>query len=144
MISFEGNSQLNKKINQLSIEKLEKVLPKNEIEILLKKVKTRAEIEMTEIGSFRPIKENIQNHKPVIEIGNVSLNIRPTSNLNSSKERILEASVSTKSGQYVIEKQLAEGNRDEILKYLNDKNFDENFKRFLMECSDNFEQKELE
>ncbi len=144
MISFEGNSQLNKKINQLSIEKLEKVLPKNEIEILLKKVKTRAEIEMTEIGSFRPIKENIQNHKPVIEIGNVSLNIRPTSNLNSSKERILEASVSTKSGQYVIEKQLAEGNRDEILKYLNDKNFDENFKRFLMECSDNFEQKGLE
>lgn len=144
MINFEGNSQLNRKINQLSIEKLEKVLPKNEIEILLKKMKARAEIEMTEIGSFRPIQESIQNHKPVIEIGRVSLHIKPTSNLNSSKERILEASVSTKSGQYVIEKQLAEGNRDEILGYLNNKDFDENFKRFLMECSDNFEQKGLE
>lgn len=144
MINFEGSNKLNNKINQLSIEKLEKVLPKNEIEILLKKLKARAEIEMTEIGSFRPIQENIKNHKPVIEIGNISLNIRPTSNLNSSKERVLETSVSTKSGQYIIEKQLAEGNRDEILKYLNDKHFDENFKRFLMECSDNFEQKGLE
>lgn len=144
MINFEGNSQLNRKINQLSIEKIEKVLPKNEIEILLKKVKSRAEVEMTEIGSFRPIQESIQNRKPVIEIGRISLHIKPTSNLNSSKERILEASVSTKSGQYVIEKQLAEGNRDEILGYLNNKDFDENFKRFLMECSDNFEQKGLE
>jgi hypothetical protein len=39
---------------------------------------------------------------------------------------------------------LATGSREEILKYLNDENFPENFKRFLLDCSDEFERKGME
>lgn len=110
---------------------------------MLKKIKARADFEMTDTGTFQPIKEAVKNTKPVIELGDISLSIKSTSNLNNCKERILEAAVSTKSGQYTIEQPLIQGNREEIIKYLNDEKFDENFKRFLMDCSDNFEKKGL-
>lgn len=144
MISFEGSPQLNKKTVQISLEKLEKVLPTDKIDLMLKKVRGRAEFEMPDTGTFQPIIETIRNNKPGIEIGNVSLSIKSTSNLNSSKERLLEAAVSTKSGQYTLEEELVNGNREDILKYLKNEDFDENFKRYLMKCSDMFDKKGLE
>lgn len=144
MINFEGSQQLNNKITQLSLNKLEKILPSDKIDLMLKKVKARAEFEMTDTGAFKPIVETVKNTKPVIELGDISLNLKPTSNLNNSKERVLEAAVSTKSGQYTIEQQLVQGNREDVLQFLKSEDFNENFKRFLMECSDNFEKKGLE
>ncbi|HIS35108.1 TPA: hypothetical protein IAC10_00555 [Candidatus Scatousia excrementigallinarum] len=144
MVNFEGKIQLNNKITQIPLNKLEKILPAEKIDLMLKKIKARADFEMTDTGTFQPIKEAVKNTKPVIELGDISLSIKSTSNLNNCKERILEAAVSTKSGQYTIEQPLIQGNREEIIKYLNDEKFDENFKRFLMDCSDNFEKKGLE
>lgn len=144
MINFEGNNHLNNKITQLSLNKLEKILPSDKIDLMLTNLKSRADFEMTDTGTFKPIIESITNHKPVIELGDISLRIRSASNLNSSKERILEAAISTKSGQYQLEKQLAQGRREDILKFLNHENFNENFKKFLMECSDDFEKRGLE
>lgn len=144
MINFEGNNQLNNKITQLSLNKLEKILPNDKIDLMLKKLKARADFEMTDVGTFKPIVESITNHKPVIELGNISLSIKSTSNLNTAKERILEAAISTKSGEYKIEKNLAQGRREEILKFLNREDFSESFKRFLIDCSDDFEKKGLE
>ena len=83
MINFEGNNQLNNKITQLSLNKLEKILPNDKIDLMLKKLKARADFEMTDAGTFKPIVESITNHKPVIELGNISLSIKSTSNLNT-------------------------------------------------------------
>lgn len=143
MVNFEGTPHLNNKINQIPLNKLEKILPADKIDLMLKKIKARAEFEMTDTGTFQPINEIFKNTKPVIELGNISLSIKSVSNLNNCKERILEAVVSTKSGQYTIEQPLIQGNREEIINYLKNKDFDENFKRFLMDCSDNFEKKGL-
>lgn len=76
MINFEGNNQLNNKITQLSLNKLEKILPNDKIDLMLKKLKARADFEMTDAGTFKPIVESITNHKPVIELGNISLSIK--------------------------------------------------------------------
>lgn len=144
MVNFEGTPHLNNKINQIPLNKLEKILPAEKIDLMLKKIKARAEFEMTDTGTFQPINEVFKNTKPVIELGDISLRIKSVSNLNNCKERILEVAVSTKSGQYTIEQPLIQGNREEIINYLKNKDFDENFKRFLMDCSDNFEKKGLE
>ncbi len=144
MVNFEGTPHLNNKINQIPLNKLEKILPAEKIDLMLKKIKARAEFEMTDTGTFQPINEVFKNTKPVIELGDISLSIKSVSNLNNCKERILEVVVSTKSGQYTIEQPLIQGNREEIINYLKNKDFDENFKRFLMDCSDNFEKKGLE
>ena len=135
---------MNNKITQLSLNKLDKILPNDKIDLMLKKLKARADFEMTDAGTFKPIVESITNHKPVIELVNISLSIKSTSNLNTAKERILEAAISTKSGEYKIEKNLAQGRREEILKFLNREDFSESFKRFLIDCSDDFEKKGLE
>lgn len=144
MVNFEGTPHLNNKINQIPLNKLEKILPAEKIDLMLKKIKARAEFEMTDTGTFQPINEVFKNTKPVIELGDISLSIKSVSSLNNCKERILEVVVSTKSGQYTIEQPLIQGNREEIINYLKNKDFDENFKRFLMDCSDNFEKKGLE
>lgn len=143
MINFEGNL-MNKKVSKMVFDKLDSILPADDIKKLVDIIKQRAEFEIPEVGTFRTISENITNHKPVIQLGNISLNIKPTSKSNNSIERILEAVISTKSGQYTTEKILASGSRDDILKFVNDENFGQNFKKFLMDCSDSFERKGLE
>ena len=144
MIHFEGSGSVNKEINKLVFTKVDKILPADKIDLLVKKLQARAEFEMTDTGSFKPIIESIRNTKPVIEIGDISFNLKSSSNLNNCSDRILDTTVSTKSGQYSIQKTLAEGKREEILKFLKDEKFGENFKNFLMECSDDFEKKGLE
>ena len=144
MIHFEGSGSVNKEVNKLVFTKVDKILPADKIDLLVKKLQARAEFEMTDTGVFKPIVETIRNNKPVIEIGDVSFSLKSLSNLNKCRDRILETTVSTKSGLYSIQKTLAEGKRKDILKIINDKKFSENFKKFLVECSDDFEKKGLE
>lgn len=144
MINFEGTSQVNNKIMQLSLNKLEKILPTDNIDLLIKKIQSRAELEMTDKGTFKPIMEKFTNNRPVIELGDVSLNIKADSALNNSQNRTLEAIVTTKSKQYSLQKELVTGAREDVLKFLKSENFNENFKRFLMDCSNEFETKGLE
>ncbi len=144
MINFEGTSQVNNKIMQLSLNKLEKILPSDNIDLLIKKIQSRAELEMTDTGTFKPIVEKFTNNRPVIELGDVSLNIKADSASNSSQNRTLEAVITTKSKDYALRQELVTGDRDTVLKFLKNKDFNENFKRFLMECSNEFEIKGLD
>lgn len=144
MINFEGNSNINKGVQKLVFDKIDKILPADKIEELLTKIRARAEFEMTDTGTFKQITEKMTNHKPVIELGDISLSIKSASNLNSCTDRVLETSVATKSGQYIIKKPLVEGKREDILNYLNNENFAKNFKEYLVECSDNFSKKGLD
>ena len=116
MIHFEGSGSVNKEVNKLIFTKVDKILPVDKIDLLVKKLQARAEFEMTDTGVFKPIVETIRNTKPVIEIGDVSFSLKSLSNLNKCRARILETTVSTKSGQYSIQKTLAEGKREDILK----------------------------
>lgn len=143
MVNFEGNPQVNNKTIQLPLNKLEKILPKERIDTLIKKFVSRAEMEMTDVGSFAIIKETVKNDNAIPQISDISLKISPLSNMNNSKERVLEAIVTSLSGENTLERYLLKGNRQEILEHLKSDKFNENFKRFLMDCSDKFEQNRL-
>ena len=83
MIHFEGSGSVNKEVNKLVFTKVDKILPADKIDLLVKKLQARAEFEMTDTGTFKPIVESIRNTKPVIEIGDVSFNLKSASNLNN-------------------------------------------------------------
>jgi hypothetical protein len=144
MINYKGTNFVNKNIRILPLEDVNVLVPKEKVETLIKKLRRRAEFEMPDMGTFREIKEAITNDKALLELGNIELSINPTSALNSSAERTLDVALSTSSGKSKHMETLAMGSREEILKYLNDENFPENFKRFLIDCSDEFERKGME
>jgi len=144
MINFEGKNPLTDKVSKAAIQKLDNILPADNIEKIINTLRTRAELEIPDKGTFRAISEKFTNHKPVITVGDISVNIKSTSSLNTSEERVLEAAVSTKSGGHILERELVRGKREDILNYLNDKEFPQKFKEFLMDCSENFDAKGLE
>ncbi len=144
MINFEGNAKVNNQVKQLPLNKLEKILPTERIDKMLATVVSRAEKEMTDVGAFKAIVETISNDNAVPQIGEITLKISPLDTMNNSKERVLEAYITTISGQFALEQYLAQGTREEILTLLKNENFNEKFKRYLMDCSDKFEQKGLD
>lgn len=144
MINFEGKNPLTNKVTNAALQKLDNILPADNIEEMIKTLRSRAELEIPDRGTFREISERFTNHKPVITIGDVAMNIKSTSSLNTAEERVLEASVATKSGGHTLERELVRGKREDILNYLNDKEFPQKFKEFLMDCSENFDAKGLE
>jgi hypothetical protein len=144
MIDYKGTDFVNKNTRILPIEDVNILVPKEKIDTLIKKLRRRAEFEMPDVGTFREIKESMTNTKALLELGEIELSINPTSSLNSSTDRTLDVAISTSSGKSKRMETLATGSREEILKYLNDENFPENFKRFLLDCSDEFERKEME
>lgn len=144
MIDYKGIDFVNKKIRILPLEDVNVLVPQEKVETLIKKLRRRAEFEMPDKGTFRQIKEAIKNDKALLELGNIELSINPTSTLNSSSKRTLDVALTTQSGKSKRLETLVTGSREEILKYLNDENFSENFKRFLLDCSDEFERKGME
>lgn len=144
MINFEGKNTLTDKVSKAAFQKLDNILPADNIEEMIKTLRSRAQLEIPDKGTFRAISEKFTNHKPVITVGDVAVNIKSTSTLNTAEERVLEALVATKSGGHVLERELIRGKREDILNYLNDKEFPQKFKEFLMDCSDNFDAKGLE
>ena len=139
MIEFNPNKSGKNIMTRVNFDKFDNILPSDDIHTLVEQLKNRAYFEMSDIGYFRKIENSIINHKPVITIGKISLSIEPTSKSNNSQERILQATIVDKTESYKTEQVLARGSRDDILKQLNDTNFEQNFKSFLMQCSDDFE-----
>lgn len=117
-------AKLNK-INQTGAKvKMEKI--EDKISAMIKKLKTRAEREVCEYGSFKIVKENLQSQNKESLVKELTLQVTPLPNVlkgeveNFEKLRYLELVGEGPKGQTssVI---LKRGTKDDILEKLDDK-----------------------
>ncbi len=111
-------------------------------EILAKKVQklySDTERAVPEYGEFSKLKVRLKNKDENLDVKDVVLTVKPSILLDERpKEREIEISVKSYNELYTYSVVLARGEKDEILKTLQDESFLEKVDDFIIKAADKF------
>jgi hypothetical protein len=129
-MSNKINNSVNNNIYNISGKNGMDKEPKSfqdQVDMLLQKISTRAEREVPEYGDFAPVNEDFPNLDKNTQVSKYGLSIykMPKNVVPDEKKRYVEASAYPLAGDYRSRMVVGSGNKEEVLKLLNSKDFAE-------------------
>lgn len=134
----------------------DKLLPMEQIDGLVRAIRSRAEFEIPPSGEpFRPIEKTMRNRRPLIGLGDITLGISRSTDyygpdvlppsdgdaagcLAGDKLLCMYLRVTDDAFTYQIEKGMREAAYPDFMRYLQSDAFVEDLEKLLMEFSDDF------